>query len=268
MAGDLLDSKRRAIIFFIFALLFAAIAGFMFLQKLQELNTGLGEMAEVYVASEAISPRSIITEESLETEELPKKYVSNSHITNLDQIVGKMSRISLNKGDLITTKMVKNLDHEPIGENRLVRIIHGGNVQFEVAPDFQDRIDLVVTREVDGKLETELFMEDVLVASKLTSESDEFIGASVEVSMEDAINLIHTELTAHHIRVLSANSGVYNIPEEPVEDEDTQETEQPTEEDPVEEQPTEEQQTEQSEEQPENEEDAQTEDGSTDEQAS
>lgn len=258
MAGDLLDSKRRAIIFFIFALLFAAIAGFMFLQKLQELNTGLGEMSEVYVANRDISPRSIITEDSIGTQELPKKYVTDSHITNPEEIIGKMSRISLSKGDLVTTKMVKDLDLEPVGNNRLVRVLQGGNVQFEAYDlEYQDRIDLIVTREVSGELQTELFMEDVLVAGKDGFGKD-FRGVYVEVSMEEAISLIDTQLTAHHIRVLNANAGIYNIPEEQAkeEEEDEEQKEEEPVEETVKEQPVEEQETDQ---------DTQTEDGTTNE---
>lgn len=67
----MLESKRKAIIFITLSLLLAAIAGFMFLQKVKALNTNLGEMAEIYVASSDIPSRKEIKEEQIQIEEIP-----------------------------------------------------------------------------------------------------------------------------------------------------------------------------------------------------
>lgn len=46
----MLESKRRAIIFFILSLLLALTAGLLVLKKVQAINDNLGTMVKVYVA--------------------------------------------------------------------------------------------------------------------------------------------------------------------------------------------------------------------------
>ena len=203
----MLESKRKAIIFISLSLLLAAIAGFMFLQKVKALNTNLGEMVEVYVASGNIPSRTVIQPEQLETMELPKKFANDSYITDKSELVNQVSIVPLAKDNIITGNMLKPIEEKRESNNRLVSIYSSENINFDQHIEGEDRVDIIVSRDVKGKPETEIFMEDVAVAHSLGNDDDKFMGILVEITPEDATKLIHMENYATSIRILKANVG-------------------------------------------------------------
>lgn len=202
----MLESKRRAIIFFTLSFLLAIAAGFLFLQKVSAINSELGGMTEIYIAAEDIPSRSVIQPQQLTTTEIPNRFVNESHITSLQDIANRVSVVPLSSGDIITKNMMKPFSSLREENNRLVTIVQSERIRFDERLEALDRIDIIVSHKFDGNNKTTIFMKDVLVAAELTSDG-EFVGVAVEVPVEDAPELIHMQNYADSIRVLKANVG-------------------------------------------------------------
>ena len=202
----MLEARRRAAIFLLLAFILAAVAGYLVLEKVKQLNAELGGMIEIYVANGNIPAREPINTTQLTKMEIPQKFLTSSHITSDSDIIGQVSVVPLKEGDIITSNMLKNHSNLLNENNRLVALIRTDKVVFDQEVSTLDRIDIIVSQEVDGEKKTELFMKDVAVAyAQGTGEN--FAGVAVEVSVNDATKLIHIQHYADHIRVLKANAG-------------------------------------------------------------
>lgn len=202
----MLEARRRAAIFLLLAFILAAVAGYLVLEKVKQLNAELGGMIEIYVANGNIPAREPINNTQLTKMEIPQKFLTSSHITSDSDIIGQVSVVPLKEGDIITSNMLKNHSNLLNENNRLVALIRTDKVVFDQEVSALDRIDIIVSQEVDGEKKTELFMKDVAVAyAQGTGEN--FAGVAVEVSVNDATKLIHIQHYADHIRVLKANAG-------------------------------------------------------------
>ncbi|WBL15378.1 MULTISPECIES: Flp pilus assembly protein CpaB [Sutcliffiella] len=210
---EMLESKRRAIIFFTLSFLLAIAAGFLFLQKVSAINSELGGMTEIYIAAEDIPSRSVIQPQQLTTTEIPNRFVNESHITSLQDIANRVSVVPLSSGDIITKNMMKPFSSLREENNRLVTIVQSERIRFDERLEALDRIDIIVSHKFDGNNKTTIFMKDVLVAAELTSDG-EFVGVAVEVQVEDAPELIHMQNYADSIRVLKANVGKGEVEEQ------------------------------------------------------
>ena len=202
----MLEAKRRAAIFLLLAFILAAVAGYLVLEKVKQLNAELGGMVEIYTANGNIPARELIQSSQISKMEIPQKFLTSSHITSESDIIGQVFVVPLKGGDIITSNMLKSHSNLLNENNRLVALIRTDKVVFDQEVSALDRIDIIVSQEVDGEKKTELFMKDVAVAyAQGTGEN--FAGVAVEVSVNDATKLIHIQHYADHIRVLKANAG-------------------------------------------------------------
>lgn len=207
----MLESKRRAAIFIILALLLAASAGYLVLEKVKSLNAELGGMTEIYVANGNLPARILITESQITTMEIPNKFVNDSHVTNKEEIVDQVLVVPLKKEELITKNIIKPYSNLRKEENRLVAMYPSEKIMFDQVIEPLDRVDIVTSVPVQGdksgiNFNTTVFMRDVPVAYAQGDEKN-FQGVALEVSMEDAAKLIHMQNYADKIRVLKANAG-------------------------------------------------------------
>ncbi|WP_316572846.1 SAF domain-containing protein [Neobacillus sp. YIM B06451] len=202
----MLESKRRAIIFFVLALLLALIAGFLVLKKVQALNSDLGTMAEVFVAREDISSRTLITPNNIKKEEIPQKYLRSYHVVDVKELQNKVSVVPLSKGDIITKNVLKQSSAVVEENNRLITLMSSDRVFFDEPLEALDRVDIVVSHTFDSEEKTEIFMKDVKVA-RVAKRKNEFQGVQVEVPLEKAPELIHMQNYSDSVRIIKANVG-------------------------------------------------------------
>lgn len=202
----MLEAKRRAAIFLLLAFILAAVAGYLVLEKVKQLNAELGGMVEVYVSNGDIPARTLLQSNQLTKMEIPQKFLTASHITDENDILGQVSVVPLKEGDIITQNMLKNYSNLQNENNRLVALYRTDKIQFDQEIAALDRVDIVVSIEKEGKKSTELFMKDVAVAFAQGT-GEKFAGIGVEVSSQDATKLIHMQNYAEYIRVLKANVG-------------------------------------------------------------
>lgn len=207
----MLEAKRRAAIFLILAFLLAAVAGYLILQKVEQLNSELGGMEEIYVAFENVPTGAKLSSHMYTTTEIPKKFLNeNSHITDKSDLENKVTMVALKKGDIITQNMLKGYSNLVNESNRTVAIPFTEKIVFDQELVPLDRVDIIVSHEVDGKKKTEVFMKDVLVTF---ADEKDFQGVAVIVPVEEVPNLIHMQNYAEHIRIFKSNSKVEHLTE-------------------------------------------------------
>ena len=210
----MLESKRRAVIFLALSLLLAAGAGFLFLQKVRDLNVQMGEMVEIYVAGAEIASRSLISPDQIEPRLIPKKFADDSYITDKAALMNQVTVVPLSEGDIITRNMIKPATAVRDQNNRLVAVYSSGNVVFDQELEALDRVDVIISHRKDGKPVTEVFMKDVPVAMVARSD-DQFRGVALEIPFEQVPAFIHQQHYADVMRILKANvgKGELGIPE-------------------------------------------------------
>lgn len=202
----MLESKRRAIIFLALSLLLAALAGFLFLKKIKDMNEQLGEMVDIYVASTDIASRAMIQPDQIKTKQIPKKFADSSYITDKLSLKNQVTVVPLSTGDIITKNIIKPATTVRDENNRLVTVYASGNVVFDQQVDALDRVDVIVSHEVNGKPVTEVFMKDVPVAM-VAKTNDQFKGVALEMPFEQVPSFIHQQHYAQVMRILKANVG-------------------------------------------------------------
>ncbi|HWO96330.1 MAG TPA: SAF domain-containing protein [Bacillus sp. (in: firmicutes)] len=201
----MLESKRKAIIFLSLSFLLAVTAGILFLGKVKDLNSDLGGRTKVYVAATDVASRTPIEPSQVTTVELPNRFVTESHITDVQDLVNKVFVVPMAKGDLITRNVLKPISNVQNENNRLVAIFENEKVHFDQEVEAQDRVDIIVSHTFNDQPKTEVFMKDVLVSA--VPPGKKFTGVAVEVSEEDAPKLIHMQNYAESMRILKANVG-------------------------------------------------------------
>ncbi|GAB3047808.1 SAF domain-containing protein [Virgibacillus ainsalahensis] len=202
----MLESKRKALIFFLIAVALAVTSGFIVLQKVEALNTDLGTTVNIYMANGDISSRQIITPDDITTDEIPNKFLRDEHITDVEELINKVSVVPLSQGDVITKNMLKDASSVTDAENRLITLLRSDKVFFDEEPTALDRVDILVSQSFGDEPVTEVFMEDIKVA-RVASNDGDFAGVQVEVSNEKVAQLIHMQNYADSIRVVKANVG-------------------------------------------------------------
>ncbi len=207
------DAKRRAIIFFVIALLLAAIAGYLFLQKVSAVDDQLGRWVTVYVAAQDISLREPLKPEYFKAVEIPKRFVQDSQVTDLNAIqIGDytvpiehlVAVVPLAEGDVLTHNMLKTQSSLTENNKRMVTLAQSNRIQFDGTLDYNDRVDLIVSDKKGNENVTEVFMKDILVVGLAKDEDGSVKGIGLELTMEQARKLIHAQNFAIAIRVLKA----------------------------------------------------------------
>ncbi|MFS0554922.1 flp pilus assembly protein CpaB [Brevibacillus sp. 179-C9.3 HS] len=202
----MLESKRRAIIFLVLSFLLAAIAGFLFLQKIKEINAQLGEMVEIYEANADIPSRALINPDQLTVREIPKKFADDSYVMDKASLKNQVTIVPLSKGDIITKNIMKPANIVRDQNNRLVTVFQSGNVVFDQELEALDRVDIIISHQMNGKAATEVFMKDVPVAMVAKSEN-KFKGVALELPFEEVPKFIHQQHYAQMVRILKSNVG-------------------------------------------------------------
>ncbi|HLR07667.1 MAG TPA: SAF domain-containing protein [Bacillota bacterium] len=201
----MIESKKRAGIFFILAFVLALVVGYLVYEKVKALNAELGGMTAIYVAKSEIPSRTPLKKSQLTVMEIPNKFVTESHITDLSKVENRVSVVPLSEGDIITENMIKPVSNLRNENHRLVSIHQKENVQFDQVIEALDRVDIIVSSDE----ETQTFLTDVPVVYAQGTEEN-FAGIAVELSRENAERLIHQLHYAEYIRILKANVGKAN----------------------------------------------------------
>lgn len=216
----MLQSKRRAMIFFTLSFVLAIISGMFVYQHVQALNEDLGGMTEIYVANQDLSSRELITSEMVTTTNIPNRFVLPSHITSFEELEDHVSVAPLGEGDLITANLLKPYAELSSKNNRMLNLVSDDHILIDNQLEALDRVDIIVSHDFEEEDVTEVFMTDIPVLMVSTTE-DAGMALTLEVSFSDITNLVHMINYAESIQVLKANVGQ---PSHELEDMDEQES--------------------------------------------
>jgi pilus assembly protein CpaB len=194
------DAKRRAIIFAILSVVLAGIAGYLFLDELSLVHAELGQYETVYVAARDIPTREPLSPSDFEPKKVPVKFIQRSMVTDLKGIENTVSVVPLEKGDPLTANVLKRANEFVSGDNRMVVLSQTDRVSFDGAMQANDRVDIVVSAGSNENPKTIVFLKDVRVVWN----SKDYKSIGVELTLEEAKELIHQQNFAVSIRVLKA----------------------------------------------------------------
>lgn len=205
------EAKRRALLFVVIALILAAIAGVMFLNKLSTVDASLGQMVTIYVAKKDITQRQVLQPEDFEASEVPKQFLPDSVVTDLNRIqlsnnnvlpIQALTAITpLAEGDLLTTNMLKEKSEIRDPNMRIVLVSSGNNVGFDSVFTANDRVDIIVSR---SDKETKRIWQDILVAGVGKEKDGNIRTLALEMTVADAEKFIHDQNFSPAIRILKA----------------------------------------------------------------
>ncbi len=105
------ETKRRGTIFTVVAIVLASVTAFLLFSYLNRYEQELGEKENVVVAAQDISPKTVITEDMVKVDTLPRKYVRDSYIKHVADVIGQVALIGINEGDILqSNQLMRGLD--------------------------------------------------------------------------------------------------------------------------------------------------------------
>ncbi|PTX55270.1 Flp pilus assembly protein CpaB [Melghirimyces profundicolus] len=201
------DAKRRAKIFAVLSVVLAILAGFLFLQKVNQVDASMGQTVTVYVAEQSITSREPLKKEYFAAKEIPVKYVQElgSVVTKIDNIEKMVTITPLQKGEVLTENNLKPVSGLTSSNNRMVTLAENDRVMFDGGIEANDRVDIIVSTDEGGNKTTQIFMSDVRVVGVSEDKKTKRVEAlGLEVPLKKARELIHAQNFAVAIRVLKA----------------------------------------------------------------
>lgn len=220
------DAKRRAIIFVVIALALSSLAAYLFMQEVSAVQGRLGNMTTVYVATKDIKSRETLQEAYFKPVEVPTKFVQDTAVTDLKQIqLGKyryqitqlVTVVPIPKDGILTTNMLKEQSALTSNDRRMVTIAKSDRIVFDGNFDYNDRVDIIVSKRSGDAPVTKTFMRDVLVVGVAKDNNGEVVGLGLEMTLDRAEQFIHEQNFAAAIRVLKAPSEKGNRTSQPQE---------------------------------------------------
>ncbi|QWC23098.1 hypothetical protein KJK41_01555 [Bacillus haikouensis] len=205
----MIDSKRKAIIFLSLSFILAVVAAGVILVQISQAQERLGETVKVAAAAENIkSYHEIDLKEDITWIELPKSSAYESFITDKKELKNVISLVDISEGDILTGTLVREKVNIPADE-RVVWLNATEIVLIDQDVVEGDQVDIIVSREIDKKLETKRLLSNIPVVQIETPDEKPEDGPAqrikISLSVEEAEQLIHYQNFAKQIRVLRVN---------------------------------------------------------------
>lgn len=204
------ETRRRAFVFLVFSIALALAATVLFSSYMKEKETSLGEMAVIYIANKSIPAGERITMDMIGSSEIPKKYVTDSYIQNLQDLDGKVSMVPIPQNGIITKPMLRN-NNLVNGEFRQV-VLRAPFAVFDDRIDVLDKVDLVASYEQTGSdgqedtRRTQVILRDVSVNS-VSKKDDETLSIGVALPLDQADDVIWMLNYGKELRVLKSGNA-------------------------------------------------------------
>jgi pilus assembly protein CpaB len=213
------QTRRRGLIFTGMAIVLALITALLFFRYLNSLEREIGEKVEVVVAAQDIPARTLITEDMVKLDKIPQRYVRDSYLQRVEQVVGLVPLINLNKDDVLQANALgKGMVLEPERRAMAIAVDQVTGVGGILAPG--DRVDILASYTgADGNNRTTLLLDDIeiLAAGGYPSvtgeglapeESAQFQPSAAETTvilalgLEDAMKLAYMDNFGEEVRLI------------------------------------------------------------------
>ncbi|SEP87893.1 Flp pilus assembly protein CpaB [Virgibacillus subterraneus] len=185
------------------------------------------EVVEVVAANTDIAIDQKITDENLNTKEVPKDQVHTESVKEKEEVIGKFASADIKAGEVImnhrirTKEEVTDVVSRKITENKRgvsVKVEFDESVSNLTAPgDYVDVMSNVVLDKSIPLIETDLILEKVrvlAVGERMVEKKDgdvekTYMTVTLELSKEDSVELVHaSELGSIHLALYSKVDSV------------------------------------------------------------
>lgn len=205
------SAKRRAWLLALCSMVCICLAGGLFLQKVQALDSEIGNHTSIYVAKKDLNSKQPLSVNDFERKGIPSKYVFPNMVQDWEKDLVTSEGLPwilimpLHKGEPLLTNMVKKKTELTDPDHRLVFLGASKRVTFDQEVSMFDRVDLVLSKKVKEVPETVLFLRGIPVVAVAHKKDNSFAGIGLELPIEQATQLIHEQNFAISIRVLKAS---------------------------------------------------------------
>lgn len=208
-----MSRRRRAILMLGLAIVLGALAAGDMSRRERALDGLVGPTVAVVVARRPLAVGEPIAARQLAVRLVPRRYAPAGAITTPEALVGRRLRVSLAAGaDVSRADLDSGLGPQLRPGERVASIVATGD---PAAHRPGGRIDLLVTREQDGKGgSTKLALEDVEVVAVGAAPAPEGgetasgrVALSLRVTVRQAVYLAAAQNFASELRVLSRGPG-------------------------------------------------------------
>ncbi|MBP1948065.1 Flp pilus assembly protein CpaB [Virgibacillus litoralis] len=185
------------------------------------------EMVEVVAANTDIAIDQKITDENLNTKEVPKDQIHTESVKEKEEVIGKFASAEIKAGEVImnhrirTKEEVTDVVSRKITENKRgvsVKVEFDESVSNLTVPgDYVDVMSNVVLDQSIPLIETDLILEKVrvlAVGERMIEKKDgdvekTYMTVTLELSKEDSVELVHaSELGSIHLALYSKVDSV------------------------------------------------------------
>lgn len=199
----MIDSKRKAIVFLTISFILAIVTAGVVLVQISQAQDRLGEMVEVASIGTNVESYTEINPKDIEWVKFPRTNAYSSFITDAKDLEDVISIVNLEPGDILTKSLVRKKLDIPANE-RVVWLNATDIVLIDQQVAEGDLVDVIVSREIEKKVETKRLLSNVKVVQiEKGIENTESIKISLPIS--EAEQLIHYQNFAKQIRVLRVN---------------------------------------------------------------
>ncbi|MEE1939286.1 Flp pilus assembly protein CpaB [Streptomyces sp. TRM 70361] len=148
--------QRRGVILLLLSVLCALVAFGGVLSVINDVESKVGPEVTAYRLAKDVPAYQVLDEEAVERISIPERWLSDTALTDLDDIEGKIAANRLRKGSLLQSGMVAEQPELKPGEQEIAIMIDAATgVAGKISPE--SRVNIYATfRDEEGDEETEV----------------------------------------------------------------------------------------------------------------
>lgn len=201
----MIDAKRKAIIFLTISFLLALVAAGVILVQINQAQQKLGKTVSVAAAAQDIKSYHEIKDSDIKWVQLPQSSAYSSLITNEKDFKDAISVAAVKEGELLTKALVRKKLDIPVND-RVVWLNATKIVLIDQEVAEGDFVDIIVTEELNGSLNTKRQFQNVSVV-QVEEQNEGPSRIKISLNVENAERVIHYQNSAIQIRVLRVNQA-------------------------------------------------------------
>lgn len=196
----MVDALNRARILIAVSVILAVGAAVTLINYAKAVKAQVGEMATVLAAAQPIPARTLITPGMLRQVELPRSYLHESLVSDLDTVSRSVSLISLQPGDLLVRSMLHPQSDMP-ADQRHVTLFAGKGVVFDPELSPGDTVDILASFRDGAADVTRLILSEVEVLAATPK------AITLILTLDQAQQVIWMENYGKQLRILRRPAG-------------------------------------------------------------
>ena len=201
----MIDAKRKAIIFLTISFLLAVVAAGVILVQINQAQQKLGKTIPVAAAAKDINSYNEIKDSDITWVQLPQSSAYSSLITNERDLQDAISVAAVKEGELLTKALVRKKLDIPL-DDRVVWLNATKIVLIDQEVAEGDLVDIIVTEDVKGELNTKRQFQNVRVV-QVEGQREGAPRIKITLNVGNAERIIHFQNSAIQIRVLRVNQA-------------------------------------------------------------